>query len=61
MIVSKDADFHQRSFVSGAPPKVVWVRLGNCTTAQIAVLLRRECAVLEAFGQDVETAFLALG
>jgi predicted nuclease of predicted toxin-antitoxin system len=29
VIVSKDADFHQRSFVFGAPPKVIWVRLGN--------------------------------
>src|SRR5262245_45840228 len=32
-IVSKDEDFHQLSFLYGAPPKVVWVRLGNCTTA----------------------------
>ena len=30
MIVSKDSDMHQRSFVFGHPPKVVWVRLGNC-------------------------------
>jgi predicted nuclease of predicted toxin-antitoxin system len=34
-IVSKDEDFHQLSFLYGAPPKVVWVRLGNCTTADI--------------------------
>ncbi len=26
-IVSKDEDFHQLSFLYGAPPKVVWVRL----------------------------------
>jgi predicted nuclease of predicted toxin-antitoxin system len=26
MIVSKDSDMHQRSFVFGHPPKVVWVR-----------------------------------
>ena len=25
-IVSKDADFHQRSFLFGAPPKVIWLR-----------------------------------
>ena len=35
-IVSKDEDFHQLSFLYGAPPKVVWVRLGNCTTTDIA-------------------------
>ncbi len=27
--VSKDADMHQRSFLFGPPPKVVWVRLGE--------------------------------
>jgi len=26
MILSKDSDFHQRSFLYGFPPKVVWVR-----------------------------------
>ena len=61
VIVSKDADFHQRSFLSGPPPKVVWVRLGNCTTEQIAALLRREAATLRSFGEDPETAFLAIG
>ena len=29
-IVSKDADFHQRSFLLGAPPKVIWIQRGNC-------------------------------
>ena len=28
-IVSKDADFHQLSFVRGQPPKVIWIRRGS--------------------------------
>jgi predicted nuclease of predicted toxin-antitoxin system len=28
-IVSKDADFHERSFVLGPPPKVIWIRRGR--------------------------------
>jgi predicted nuclease of predicted toxin-antitoxin system len=40
MIVSKDADFHQRSFAFGFPPKVVWVQLGNCTTAEVEQVIR---------------------
>ena len=39
-IVSKDADFHQRSLVWGAPPKVVWIRQGNCSVSETANLLR---------------------
>ena len=34
VIVSKDADFHQLSFLKGAPPKVIWVRRGNAQQAR---------------------------
>ena len=32
VIVSKEAEFQQRSFLLGHPPKVVWIRRGNCST-----------------------------
>lgn len=60
-IVSKDTDFHQRSFLFGGPPKVVWIRLGNCSTEDIAGLLRLHHADLVAFEQHAEGTFLALG
>jgi predicted nuclease of predicted toxin-antitoxin system len=34
-IVSKDSDFEERSILLGAPPKFIWVRVHNCTTAAI--------------------------
>ena len=61
VLVSKDADFHQRSFVLGAPPKVIWNRLGNCRTDHIEALLRAHVQEVEAFSRDEEAAFLALG
>ena len=60
-IVSKDADFHQRSLVFGHPPKVVWIRLGNCRTQDIEDLLQRHVADIQRFLDDVDAAFLALG
>ena len=42
MIVSKDADMHDLSLVFGNPPKVIWLRLGNCSTRQVEELLRRD-------------------
>jgi predicted nuclease of predicted toxin-antitoxin system len=60
-IVSKDADFHQRSFLLGAPPKVIWIQRGNCATEEIAVLLRDRHADVLAFGEDETASFLALG
>lgn len=59
-IVTKDADFHQRSFLFGPPPKVVWVRAGNCSTAMVETLLRRRHHDLLAFSSAAESAFLAL-
>ncbi len=60
IIVSKDMAFYHRSILFGHPPKVIWIRLGNCTTAQIEALLRTRQADLLAFDQDVHASFLAL-
>jgi predicted nuclease of predicted toxin-antitoxin system len=60
VIVTKDADFHQRSFLFGHPPKVVWLQSGNCSTARIQDTLRRSVSVLAAFEQDEQAAFLPL-
>ena len=60
-IVSKDADFRQRSFVVGHPPKVVWIRLGNCSTDEIADVLRTYHTDLLRFEQSELASFLALG
>src|ERR1700726_2115988 len=50
--VSKDSDFQHRSLLLGHPPKVVWVRLGNCSTAAVVALLRKKQADLLAFEAD---------
>jgi predicted nuclease of predicted toxin-antitoxin system len=59
-IVSKDTDFRERSFVEGAPPKVIWLDVGNAGTAAIAYLLQRELTRVLAFDVDAETALLML-
>jgi len=59
-IVTKDADFRQRSFLEGHPPKILWIRLGNCSTDAIAALLRSRAAEIDAFLTDDEASFLAL-
>jgi predicted nuclease of predicted toxin-antitoxin system len=51
-IVSKDADFHQRSLVFGHPPKLVFLRVGNCPTSRITQLLRSSFVLLSAFDSD---------
>ena len=60
MIVSKDADMHDLSLVFGNPPKVVWLRLGNCSTRQVENLLRRNFDVIKLFYEDEYVSLLAL-
>jgi len=50
----------QRSFVFGYPPKVVWVRLGNCSTSDVEQLLRGRFATIKAFYEDDYASFLSL-
>jgi predicted nuclease of predicted toxin-antitoxin system len=59
-VVSKDSDFRQRSFLFGHPPKVVWIRRGNCSTTEVEGMLRAHHDNLVAFEQDEGGSFLAL-
>ena len=60
VIVSKDSDFYQRSLLYGSPPKVVWLRVGNCSTRHVADLLRARSADVEAFADDDSSTILVL-
>jgi predicted nuclease of predicted toxin-antitoxin system len=59
-ILSKDNDFRQRAFVSGAPPKVIWLDVGNAGTGAIVELLRRSRLRIETFNETEEAALLIL-
>lgn len=60
IIVSKDADFQSRALLYGHPPKVIWIRLGNCSTDDVVTLLRSRLAEISAFEADPSASFLAL-
>ena len=60
MIVSKDADMHDLSLVFGNPPKVVWLRLGNCSTRQVKEILRKDFEVIKLFYEDAHVSLLSL-
>ncbi|MEL6880968.1 MAG: DUF5615 family PIN-like protein, partial [Cyanobacteria bacterium J06607_10] len=60
MLVSKDADMHDLSLVLGNPPKVIWLRLGNCSTSQVEQLLRQNLSAIQLFYKDKNLSLLAL-
>ncbi len=59
-IVTKDADFSELGLLRGFPPKVIWIRRGNCSTAEILSLLRERFDAVRAMNDDPDTGILML-
>ena len=59
-IVTKDNDFHQKSLLFGAPPKVVWVKLGNADNDTMGTFLRERAEAIRAFHLEKEASLLVL-
>ena len=57
-ICTKDSDFRQLSFFHGAPPKTIWLRIGNRNTDQIAAVLTAHFDDLAAFGGADESLLI---
>ena len=60
-IVSKDSDFQDRSVLHGHPPKLIWLRVANCSTSEIENLLRLAAQRIKQFIEEDEESFLTLG
>jgi predicted nuclease of predicted toxin-antitoxin system len=60
-IVSKDSHFAERSILESEPPKVIWIRLGNCSTDQVEAVLRSAREAVRAFLDEYQETCLMLG
>ncbi|MGQ0541757.1 MAG: DUF5615 family PIN-like protein [Blastocatellia bacterium] len=60
VIVSKDADFQQRSLLFGHPSKIVWLRVGNCSVIAIEDLLIRHSISIHTFHLNTKKSYLVL-
>jgi predicted nuclease of predicted toxin-antitoxin system len=56
--VTKDSDFVDLALLQEA--KVIWLRLGNCTTSDVEQLLRASKDTIEAFMADPDDRVLEL-
>lgn len=59
-LVSKDSDFQQRCLLYGHPPKLVWLRIGNCTRQQLAQLISAHEQEIRALVADPLESVLVL-
>jgi predicted nuclease of predicted toxin-antitoxin system len=60
LIVTKDVDFSELSLLQGFPPKVIWIRRGNCSTHDIETILRENLNSIKAMNEDASTGILEL-
>jgi predicted nuclease of predicted toxin-antitoxin system len=60
-IVSKDSDFEERSILFGFPPKVIWIRASNSSSAEVASLLRAGFPIIERFVRGGQETCLVIG
>ena len=60
VIVSKDVDFSERSLILGFPPKVIWIRRGNCSTKDIEDILRSHLDDIDNLGKNPKIGVLSL-
>ncbi|MGP8323480.1 MAG: DUF5615 family PIN-like protein [Methanosarcinaceae archaeon] len=48
-IVTFDSDFYDLSVIKGIPPKIIWLRIGNTSTENIAKVLMDNCELISEF------------
>jgi predicted nuclease of predicted toxin-antitoxin system len=60
-IVSKDSDFQERSVLWGSPPKVIWLRIPNCTSSEVAEVLRNSLGDIQRFVAQESAMCLEIG
>ena len=60
VIVTFDGDFYDFSLVWGHPPKIIWLRVANHVTKEVASVLRVHHETITLFGQDEELACLEI-
>jgi predicted nuclease of predicted toxin-antitoxin system len=60
IIVTKDKDIGEFAMLKGAPPKIVWLRIGNCSTGAVEAVLRASFEKIAALAEDNEHIVLEL-
>ena len=59
-VISKDDDFRGLALVNGAPPKVIWMRVGNASTTDIEKFIRSALPWIKSFELSPEESVLIL-
>ena len=59
-IVTKDSDFNDIAIHRGTPPKIIWIKVGNCKISEIENILRVNEIAIKAFLDEPNGAILEI-
>lgn len=60
IVITKDADFGDILLFLDTPPKVIWIRRGNCSTEAVEHLMRAHFDDIRKLDTDPEMRILTL-
>ena len=60
VVVTYDEDFTDFVNIFGAPPKIIWLRFGNASVAQIINKIEIHLSEIQTFIQDNDTEILEI-
>jgi predicted nuclease of predicted toxin-antitoxin system len=59
-IVTRDSDYNELLVLLGFPPKIIWIRRGNCSTSVIEAILRSHLLDIQTMVSDSTLGILTL-
>jgi len=59
-IVTKDSDFNDIAIHRGTPPKIIWIKVGNCKISEIENILRVNEIEIKVFLDEPNGAILEI-
>jgi predicted nuclease of predicted toxin-antitoxin system len=57
-VISKDSDFYQRALLYGHPPKLIWLRIGNCNRDILLRLITKYKEQIEDFSNNSDSILI---
>jgi predicted nuclease of predicted toxin-antitoxin system len=60
IIVTKDSDYSDLNLLLGYPPKVIWIRRGNCSTDAIEEILRKNIIQIDMLFNDKDLGIVTI-
>ena len=59
-ILTKDSDFNDLAIYRGTPPKVIWLKIGNCKITTIETVIRENQNTIKSFLSDKNSSILEM-